>query len=86
MNDEEEETCDCCGKQLTDCKRECHKEGDPDNGGYCYCQNSDCTNPEPKSVIPSEYTNYLLSELDQIQKQLTAVLKEIAKWTKKEGK
>ena len=32
--------------------------------------------------IPSEYTNYLLSELDQIQKQLTALTVEIAKWKK----
>ena len=43
-----EATCELCGKELTDCKRECHKEGDPENGGYCYCQNTDCTNPKPK--------------------------------------
>ena len=35
--------------------------------------------------IPSEYTDWLQQELDQIQKQVTALLKEIAKWTKKEG-
>lgn len=84
MNEEDEETCECCGKQLTDCKRECHKEGDPNNDGYCDCQNSDCTNRKP--VVISDYTNYLLSEIDQIQKQLTALTKEIAKWNKKEGK
>jgi hypothetical protein len=32
--------------------------------------------------MDTEYINYLLSELDQIQKQLTALTVEIAKWTK----
>ena len=31
----------------------------------------------------SDYTDYLLNELDRIQKQLTALINEIAKWTKK---
>jgi hypothetical protein len=32
--------------------------------------------------MDTEYINYLLSELDQIQKQLTALTVEIAKWKK----
>lgn len=35
--------------------------------------------------MDTEYINYLLSELDQIQKQLTALTDEIAKWSKKES-
>jgi hypothetical protein len=30
----------------------------------------------------SDYTDYLLNELDRIQKELSAVINEIAKWTK----
>jgi hypothetical protein len=29
----------------------------------------------------SDYTDYLLNELDRIQKELAAVINEIAKWT-----
>lgn len=39
----DDEPCELCGKDLTDCERKCHEAN-----GYCYCYNSDCTNPEPK--------------------------------------
>jgi hypothetical protein len=38
---------------------------------------------EKDSQAPtSDYTDYLLNELDRIQKELAAVITEIAKWTK----
>ena len=40
----DDKPCELCGKDLDICKSECHKQGE----GYCHCQNSDCTYPEPK--------------------------------------
>jgi hypothetical protein len=39
------------------------------------------TNYELAPKIPSDYTNYLLAELEQIQKQLATLTDEIEKWT-----
>jgi hypothetical protein len=45
-DEDEDETCELCGEDLSNCQSECHQ--DIEGGGYCDCQNSDCTNPTPK--------------------------------------
>ena len=42
----------------------------------------DDTNGETSHAPTSDYTDYLLNELDRIQKELAVVITEIAKWTK----
>ena len=45
-------------------------------------KDKDNQNNETSHAPTSDYTDYLLNELDRIQKELTTLTTEITKWTK----